>query len=331
MDTVLAPSPHFRSKMTIESAMYGVILALLPGIAIGVYYFGPNALRVLFLSVVGCLFFEGLALKIRGRDLSPLLDGSAICTGLLLAMNVPSILPSWMVLMGAAVAIGLGKQVYGGLGYNPFNPALVARIFLLISYPVAMTSWPEPKPFSFYLDAVTKATPLGDMKTTVMMTGTIGESAKVGLIDPLIGNVGGSLGEISAIALLIGGIYLLVRKIITWHIPVSFLATVFLMTGVFWLINPERYASPSFHLVTGGLMLGAWFMATDYVTSPVSGKGMIIFGVGCGLITVFIRLFGGYPEGVAFAILLMNGATPIIDQYTRPRVFGFPKRKEAKS
>ncbi len=331
MDIVLAPSPHFRSRMTIESAMYGVILALLPGIAVGVYFFGPNALRVLFLSVLGCLFFEGLALKMRGMDLSPLKDGSALLTGLLLAMNVPSILPSWMVLIGAAVAIGLGKQVYGGLGYNPFNPALVARIFLLISYPVAMTSWPAPKPFSFYLDAVTKATPLGDMKTTVMMTGKIGESVDVGFLNPFIGNVGGSLGEISAIALLIGGIYMLVRKIITWHIPVSFLGTVFILTGIAWLLNPAKYATPTFHLVSGGLMLGALFMATDYVTSPVTAKGMILFGIGCGVITVSIRLFGGYPEGVAFAILLMNGATPIIDRYTRPRVFGYPTRKGVKA
>ena len=330
MDIVLAPSPHFRSRMTIESAMYGVILALLPGIAVGIYYFGPNALRVLFLSVLGCLFFEGVALKLRGKDLAPLRDGSALLTGILLAMNVPAGLPSWMVLVGAGVAIGLGKQVYGGLGYNPFNPALVARIFLLISYPVAMTSWPEPKPFSFYLDAVTKATPLGNMKTTVMMTGKLTESVDVGFVKPLLGNVGGSLGEISAVALLIGGIYMLVRKIITWHIPVSFLGTVFVLTGIAWLVNPERYASPLFHIVAGGLMLGAWFMATDYVTSPVTGKGMIIFGVGCGILTVAIRLFGGYPEGVAFAILLMNGATPIIDRYTRPRIFGYPTRKGGK-
>lgn len=330
MDIVLAPSPHFRSRMTIESAMYGVILALLPGVAVGVYYFGPNALRVLFLSVLGCLFFEGVALKMRGKDLSPLRDGSALLTGILLAMNVPAGLPSWMVLIGAAVAISLGKQVYGGLGYNPFNPALVARIFLLISYPVAMTSWPEPKPFSWYFDAITKATPLGDMKTTVMMTGKITESVDVGFVKPLLGNVGGSMGEISAIALLIGGIYMLARKIITWHIPVSFLGTVFVLTGIPWFLNPEKYASPLFHIVAGGLMLGAWFMATDYVTSPVTGKGMIVFGIGCGLITVAIRLFGGYPEGVAFAILLMNGATPIIDRYTRPRVFGYPTRKGGK-
>jgi len=327
MDIVLAPSPHFRSRMTIENAMYGVILALLPGLAVGVYYFGPNALRVLFLSILGCLFFEGAFLKMRGKDLGPLKDGSALLTGILLAMNVPAGLPSWMVLVGAGIAIGLGKQVYGGLGYNPFNPALVARIFLLISYPVAMTSWPAPKPFSFYLDAVTKATPLGDMKTTVMMTGKISE-VDVGFVKPLLGHVGGSLGEISAIALLIGGIYMLARKIITWHIPVSFLGTVFVLTGIAWIINPERYASPLFHMVAGGLMLGAWFMATDYVTSPVTGKGMILFGVGCGILTASIRLFGGYPEGVAFAILLMNGATPIIDRYTRPRIFGYPTTRK---
>ncbi|UCG38417.1 MAG: RnfABCDGE type electron transport complex subunit D [bacterium] len=331
MKTVLSPSPHFRSPMTIETAMYGVILALLPGALAGLYYFGLNALMVILLSIAGCLLFEGLVLRARGQGLEPLKDGSAVLTGLLLAMNLPSGIPWWMVLVGAAVAIGLGKQVYGGLGYNPFNPALVARVFLLISFPVALTSWPEPRPLSLSLDAVTKATPLGEMKTSLLLNGNIGEAATMGLFDPLIGKVGGSLGEISAAALVLGGLYLLVRKIITWHIPVTYIGTVFAMTGVFWLINPERYASPTFHMVTGGLMLGAFFMATDYVTSPVTEKGMILFGVGCGLITVVIRLFGGYPEGVSFAILLMNAATPLIDRYTRPRVFGYPVGKGARS
>jgi electron transport complex protein RnfD len=324
MNRVLAPSPHFRSDTTVETAMYGVIIALLPATAVGVYFFGINALRVIFWSVGGCLLFEGLVLRIRGRDMSALRDGSAILTGLLLAMNLPSSCPWWMVLVGALVAIGLGKQVYGGLGYNPFNPALVARVFLLISFPVAMTSWPEPGRFPTSLDTVTAATPLGQMKTDLLMTGNIGAAADMSLMAPFLGKMGGSLGEISALALLAGGLYLLARKIITWHIPVSFLLTVVVMTGAFWIYDPTRYAVPTFHLVTGGLMLGVFFMATDYVTSPVTTRGMLIFGTGCGVLTVLIRLFGGYPEGVSFAILLMNSATPIIDRYTRPRVFGYP-------
>ncbi|MDF1536653.1 MAG: RnfABCDGE type electron transport complex subunit D [bacterium] len=331
VSTILAPSPHLRSSATIETAMYGVIMALLPATAVGFYYFGLNAFRVTAVSILGCLFFEGFVLKMRGRDLVPLRDGSALLTGLLLAMNLPSGTPWWMVLVGAGVAIGLGKQVFGGLGYNPFNPALVARVFLLISFPVAMTSWPEPSPFSMSFDAVTKATPLGAMKTSLLMNGNVGEAADMGLMGPFLGNVGGCLGEVSALALLIGGVILLARKIITWHIPVSYFATVIGMTGAFWLLDPQRYAPPTFHLVTGGLMLGAFFMATDYVTSPVTSSGMLIFGVGCGVITVLIRLFGGYPEGVSFAILLMNAATPIIDRYTRPRVFGYPAGREARS
>jgi electron transport complex protein RnfD len=311
MTTVLAPSPHVRSSNTIETAMYGVIIALLPGALVGAYYFGINALRVMAISIVACLAFEAMVLKMRGMEMSPLKDGSAVLTGLLLAMNLPSNIPGWMVIVGALVAIVIGKHVYGGLGFNPFNPALVARVFLLISFPVALTSWP--------------------MKTSLLMEGNVGAAANMSLVDPLIGNMGGSLGEIGALALVLGGVYLLLKKIITWHIPVSYLATVFAMTGIYWLIDPVRYAPPTFHMVTGGLMLGAFFMATDYVTSPVTEKGMIIFGVGCGVITVFIRLFGGYPEGVSFAILLMNAATPIIDRYTRPRVFGYPTRKEARA
>ena len=323
METVLAPSPHLRSPDTIERVMYTVLIALVPGSLIGIYFFGLHAIRVMLISIVGCLVLEGIVLKLRGRDISPLKDGSAILTGLLLAMNLPSSTPGWMVMVGALVAILLGKHVYGGLGYNPFNPALVARVFLLISFPVAMTSWPEPVPFTFSLDTVTKATPLGEMKTNLLMTGSIGDIANIDLMAPLLGNFGGSLGEVSALALIAGGLFLLARKVITWHIPVTFLVTVFVMTGMFWVINPQKFASPAFHMVTGGLMLGAFFMATDYVTSPVTNKGMIIFGVGCGAITVFIRLFGGYPEGVSFAILLMNSVTPIIDQYTKPRTFGY--------
>ncbi len=330
-NTVLTPAPHLRSSSTIETAMYSVILALLPATAVGIYYFGLNAVRVIVLCVVLCVAFEALALRLRGSGMEALKDGSAVLTGLLLAMNLPSNSPSWMILVGCIVAILLTKHVYGGLGFNSFNPALVARVFLLISFPVAMTSWPEPKPFTISLDAVTKATPLGEMKMNLLLQGNLGDMANMGLMEPFLGRMGGSLGEISALALLLGGIFLIARGVITWHIPVSYIATVFGMTGVYWLLDPTRYASPIFHMVTGGLMLGAIFMATDYVTSPVTAKGMIIFGVGCGVITVFIRLFGGYPEGVSFAILLMNSATPLIDNYTQPRVFGYPTRKEAKA
>lgn len=329
MKTVLGSSPHLRSSDTIESAMYSVLIALAPGALVGAYFFGINAVRVMAVSVLGCLLLEAAVLKMRGRGMSALMDGSAIVTGLLLAMNLPSSTPGWMVLVGALIAIMFGKHIYGGLGYNPFNPALVARVFLLISFPVALTSWPKPAPLSLSFDAVTMATPLGQMKTNLLMTGGIGDIASMGLSAPFLGDMGGSLGEVSALALIAGGVFLLARKVITWHIPVSFIGTVFAMTGLFWMINPQKYASPAFHMVTGGLMLGALFMATDYVTSPVTNNGMIVFGVGCGAITVFIRLFGGYPEGVSFAILLMNAVTPIIDRYIKPRTFGYPREKKA--
>jgi electron transport complex protein RnfD len=245
-----------------------------------------------------------------GRQVS-ILDGSAALTGLLLALNLPPSSPWWMVLVGSAVAIAIGKQIYGGLGHNPFNPALVARVVLLVSWPVQMTRWISP------LDGLSTATPLGVLKADGI--------AKLGgfrLFDLFIGNVGGCIGEVSAIALLIGILFLLWKGYVTWHIPVSYMGTVFIFAGIFWLVNPQKYANPLLHLLAGGLVLGACFMATDYVTSPMTPKGQIIFGVGCGLMTCIIRLFGGYPEGVSFSILLMNAATPLIDQYTRPKRYG---------
>jgi electron transport complex protein RnfD len=250
-------------------------------------------------------------------------DGSAALTGVLLALNLPPASPWWMALVGSAVAIAIGKQVYGGLGYNPFNPALVARVVLLISFPVQMTTWTAPAPLFSGIDAVTTATPLGEMKTAVMLTGKLPEGLHGMLGSYLLGNMAGSLGEVSALALLLGAAWLFYRKIITWHIPVAFLGSVVVLSGIFWLLNPSRYPSPLFHLLTGGLMLGALFMATDMVTSPVTNRGMLVFGIGCGLLTVLIRLFGGYPEGVSFAILLMNSATPLIDRFTRPKKFGY--------
>jgi len=317
----LSSSPHIHSGETTDKVMRRVIYALLPACAASLYFFGLAALLVLLYCTLGCLAAEALSCKLQGRELT-LVDGSAALTGILLGLNLPASSPWWLALFGSAVAILIGKQVYGGLGHNPFNPALVARVVLLISFPVQMTSWTAPAPLSASLDAVTAATPLGEMKTAVMLTGKLPELAQSGFGNYLSGNMAGSLGEVSALALIIGGIYLLWKKVISWHIPVSFIGSVLIIGGIFWAVSPEKYPNPLFHLLTGGLLLGALFMATDMVTSPVTGKGMLIFGCGCGLLTVLIRLFGGYPEGVSFAILLMNAATPLIDRFCRPKIYG---------
>ncbi|PLX86952.1 MAG: electron transporter RnfD [Desulfuromonas sp.] len=317
----LSSSPHIHSGETTDKVMRAVIYALLPACGVSIYFFGLPALSVLLICTLGCVAAEVACCKLMGRDLT-LFDGSAALTGILLGLNMPPSSPWWLSLFGAAIAILIGKQVYGGLGYNPFNPALVARVVLLISFPVQMTTWTAPAPLGSGIDAVSAATPLGEMKTAVMLTGALPEVATSGFGGYLTGNMAGSLGEVSALALLLGGLFLLFKKIITWHTPVSFLATVIIVGGIFWLVDPTKYPSPLFHLLTGGLMLGVFFMATDMVTSPVTGKGMLIFGFGCGLITVLIRLFGGYPEGVSFAILLMNAATPLIDRFTRPTIYG---------
>jgi electron transport complex protein RnfD len=324
----LSSSPHIHSGETTDKVMRTVIYALLPACAVSIYFFGLPALSVLLICTIGCLAAEALCCRLMKRELT-LVDGSAALTGILLGLNLPPSAPWWLSLFGAAVAILIGKQVYGGLGSNPFNPALVARVVLLISFPVQMTSWTAPAPLGSGLDAVTAATPLGEMKTAVMLTGKLPELATSGFGNYLTGNMAGSLGEVSALALLLGGLYLMLRKIISWHIPVSFLGTVIILGGVFWLVDPGTYPSPLFHLLTGGLMLGVFFMATDMVTSPVTGKGMLIFGFGCGLVTVLIRLFGGYPEGVSFAILLMNAATPLIDRFTKPKIYGYVEQEAA--
>jgi len=324
----LSSSPHIHSGETTDQVMRLVIYALLPACLVSVYVFGLSALLVLLLCTLGCLGAEALSCKLRKQPLT-LFDGSAALTGILLALNLPPSSPWWLALFGAAVAILIGKQVYGGLGYNPFNPALVARVVLLISFPVQMTSWTAPAPLGSGLDAVTSATPLGEVKTAVMLTGKLPELAHSGFVDYFTGNMGGCLGEVSALALLLGGLFLLYRKIITWQIPVSFLGTVLIIGGVFWLVDPAKYPSPLFHLLTGGLLLGAFFMATDMVTSPITAKGMLVFGFGCGLLTILIRLFGGYPEGVSFAILLMNACTPLIDRYLRPKLYGQVESQKA--
>jgi len=323
---IVSASPHVHSGLDVRRIMLDVILALLPAVLVGVWYFGLDAVRVLVLAVGACLFAEWIMNRLLGRN-STLGDLSAPLTGLLLAMNLPSGSPWWLVVVGGLVAIILGKAIYGGLGYNPFNPALVARVFLLISFPVQMTRWVVPQGLGTGFDAATGATPLGAAKEAASLGKPLADAGLPGLGDLMLGHVGGSFGEVSAAALLLGGAYLLWRGIIRWQIPVGFIATTALITGLAWLANPDTYLDPLSHVLAGGLLLGALFMATDMVTSPVTRRGMLIFGIGCGVLTAVIRLWGGYPEGVSFAILLMNATTPLIDRFTKPRVFGGQRRK----
>ena len=288
---IVSLSPHVHNGDSVQKNMYGVIIALIPALLVSFYMFGLGAAIVTITSVAACVFFEWAITKfILKRDHSTILDGSAILTGILLAFNLPSNLPVWIIIIGALVAIGIGKMTFGGLGCNPFNPALVGRVFLLISFPVH-----------------------GD-------AGALAQLPDVWSL--FLGNNPGCIGEISALALLLGLAYMLWKKIISWHIPVSILATVFVFAGLLHWANPEVYASPFVHLFTGGLMLGAIFMATDYVTSPMSHKGMVIYGVAIGFLTVVIRTFGAYPEGMSFAILIMNAFTPLINTYCKPKRFG---------
>jgi electron transport complex protein RnfD len=298
--------PYTRGSDSIEKIMYSVALALLPATIASVYFFGWRALWVNVVAIASCVGFEWVINKMRKREHLTCFDGSAVVTGLLLALNVPSNLPYWMLILGSFVAIVVTKEIFGGLGFNTFNPALVARVFLLISFPVAMTSWPMPST----VDMATGASPLGLLKTE-----GVGAIADITLWQAAMGQIRGSMGETSAILLLLGGTFLWIRKYITCMIPMSFMITTFLFTGIFYLIDPAQYADPLFHLFTGGLILGAVFMATDMVTSPLSKKGQLIFGVGCGLLTGVIRLWGGYPEGVSFAILIMNSVVPLIDRW----------------
>ena len=319
---VISLSPHVHGGDSVKKNMYGVLIALIPAFLVSLYFFGLGALIVTATSVAACLFFEWAIGKfLMKKETTTICDGSAVITGVLLAFNLPSNLPIWIIILGALFAIGVGKMSFGGLGNNPFNPALAGRVFLLLSFPVQMTSWPVVGQLTAYTDATTAATPLNLMK---QIAGGNIEALKdlPSSFDLLIGNNGGCLGEVSALALLLGLAYMLWKKIITWHIPISILATVFVFSGIMHLVDPELYVSPVLQLLTGGLMLGAIFMATDYVTSPMSKKGMLIYGVCIGLLTVIIRLFGAYPEGMSFAIFIMNGVTPLINSYMKPKHFG---------
>ncbi len=321
----VSPSPHLHSGESVQRLMNGVLIAMVPALAASFWAFGLGAVFVTLVAVASSVFFEFIITKYLLHRQPSIMDGSAVITGVLLAFNVPSNLPWWIIIIGSLVAIGVGKMSFGGLGNNPFNPALVGRVFLLISFPVQMTSWPLAFESRLQLtDALTGATPLGFIKEGLdagkPLTDLMGDIPTY--LQMFLGEMGGSLGEISAFALLIGFVYMLIKKVITWHIPITMLATIALITGILWLINPNKFADPLFHLLTGGALLGAIFMATDYVTSPMTYKGMIIFGIGIGVITVVIRVFGSYPEGVSFAILIMNGFVPLINKYVKPTRFG---------
>lgn len=326
---LVAPSPHVHSGDSIQKNMYGVVFAMLPALLFSFFYFGLGALVVTLTAVASCYLFEFLIQKYILKTEVTINDGSALITGILLAFNVPSNLPIWIIMIGALVAIGIGKMTFGGLGNNVFNPALVGRVFLLISFPVQMTSWPKAAGLtSGYIDVETGATPLAIIKEGLNSGTPLSElTAQIpSNMDMFLGNMGGSMGEIAGAALVLGLVYMLIRKIITWHIPVSVIGSVAIFTGILHMVSPEAYAGPVFHILTGGLLLGAIFMATDYVTSPMSNKGMIIYGVGIGILTVVIRVFGAYPEGVSFAILIMNAFVPLINVYVKPKRFG-EKRK----
>ena len=314
----ISGSPHVHSDESTQKIMWRVNLALVPALLVAIAYFGINALLVALISVCSCVLFQWLIEKYILKVPSTVCDGSAVVTGLLLAFNVPATVSMmWIVVIGALVAIGIGKMAFGGLGKNPFNPALVGRVFLLISFPVQMTTWPQVgglfEGFAQF-DVATGATPLGLFKENP-------EAFSGNWCDAFLGHIGGSMGEVSALAILLGACYLLWRKIISWHIPVAFIGTAFVFSGILWLVNPEAYMDPVMTILTGGIMLGACFMATDMVTTPMAKSGQLIFGCGCGLLTVIIRNWGAYPEGVSFAILLMNCITPLLNRWCKPQRF----------
>ncbi|MFA6811915.1 MAG: RnfABCDGE type electron transport complex subunit D [Bacteroidaceae bacterium] len=322
-------SPHVHSEDTVKRNMHGVLIALIPAFFVSLVVFGIGALIVTVTSVAACLFFEwAIGKYIMKSKTTTIGDCSAIITGVLLAFNLPSNLPIWIIILGALFAIGVAKMPFGGLGCNPVNPALAGRVFLLISFPVQMTSWPVVGQITSYADATTAATPLAIMKGVINGTSGVSLNQLPSAWNLFIGTNAGSIGEISAAALLLGLIFMLWKKIITWHIPVSILATVFVFTGIMHLVNPVEYARPLIQLLSGGLMLGAIFMATDYVTSPMNKKGMLIYGFFIGVLTVVIRLFGSYPEGMSFAILIMNCFTPLINIYCKPKRFGEVAKKK---
>ena len=323
---LVSPSPHIHGKDTTAKLMRDVLIALLPVTAVSIWFYGLSAIKLVVVGVLSCILVEYLIEKFLLKSKITICDCSAAVTGLLLALNLPAAAPWWVIVIGSIVAIGIAKMTFGGLGQNLFNPALVGRVFLLVSFPAIMASWTAPAPWGGEVDAFTGATPLGLIKEGLMSGKTVQEiiaaNPNLSTGQLLFARAGGSAGEISVVALLLGFAWLLIRKAIKPTIPVTILVTVALFSGILWLCNPAQFTDPIFNLCTGGVMLGAIFMATDYVTSPMSTKGMIIFGVGIGILTVLIRQFGSYPEGVSFAILIMNATVPLINMYCLPKRFG---------
>ncbi len=318
---IVSPSPHIHGSDSTSRLMRDVLIALVPALAVSTVIYGTGVLVVTLVSVAACVLFEYLIQRFMLGGRSTVGDLSAVVTGVLLAFNLPVCLPLWMVVVGALVAIGVGKMTFGGIGRNPFNPALVGRVFLLLSFPAAMTSFPAPD----VPDAVSGATPLTLIKEAVKNGQPLSEVMPgIGYDNLLYGLHGGSLGEIAALALLLGFVYLLLRKVITWHIPVAILGAMAVFSALLWWANPEVYTDPLFQILTCGAILGGVYMATDYATSPMSKSGMLAYGIGIGVITILIRTWGSYPEGISFAILIMNAVVPIINKYMKPKRFGVP-------
>lgn len=324
---LVSSSPHTHAGSSVERIMLDVLIALAPAFAVSVYFFRVDALRLTGTCVATCLIAEWLCRKAMGRD-NTIGDLSAAVTGVLLAFNLPPSLPTWMAVAGSLFAIAICKQIFGGIGYNVFNPALAARAFMLISFTGAMTQWSNSDWISSVgagvADATTSATPLGVIKEAIKAGAAMPDFTGAATMKLLSGNINGCIGETSAAALLLGAAYLLWRRVISWHIPGAYIGTVFIYALILHLVAPESSVPPQVHILSGGLILGACFMATDMVTSPVTRKGMLLFGVGCGVITMLIRTVksGAYPEGVSFAILLMNAITPLINRGCRNKVFG---------
>ena len=323
---IVSPAPHIHGTDSTRSLMRDVIIALTPSLLVSIYYFGFSAIKLALVGAISCVLVEYVIEKYIMKSKVTVNDYSAALTGLLLALNLPPNSPWWIVMIGAIVSIGVAKMTFGGLGQNLFNPALVGRVFLLVSFPVIMTDWSIPTSwFREGIDASTGATALGIVKEGLAKGMTLNEifaQNNFTYSQMLFSKIGGSVGEVSSFALLLGLVYMLIRRVIRPHIPVTIIATVMIMTGIFWLIDPSKYADPIFNILTGGILMGAIFMATDYVTSPMSTKGMVIYGIGIGVITVLIRYFGAYPEGISFAILIMNATVPLINMYFKPVRFG---------
>jgi len=322
IEYIIRSSPHYKDKDSVPKIMYTVIAALIPAVLASVYFFRLKAVWLYFVCLAACLATEAIFLWIRKKPLKPLQDGSAIITALLLAMTLPPGLSLDTAVIGSVVAIAIGKQVFGGLGYNIFNPALVGRAFLQTAFPEAMTTWMPP--ITLHVDTATFATPLGNLK----FQEAIAQGTLTPLKDLFWGNTGGCLGETSAFALLLGALLLFYKKAIDWRIPSGIILALSLFTGILWLIAPDKYANPLFHILAGGLIIGAFYMATDMVSSPITVKGTWIYALGIGLTVGLIRLFGGFPEGVMYSILFMNAFVPFLNRYSRPRILGETRRAQ---